>query len=81
MEVKNVNSYNLSNINKGSKDLLSDKFDDNESELEDFEVIIKKVSAQTGLMNEYKQWLQVLLNVLNNNHDFEYYKLIKNVRK
>lgn len=68
------------NINiKGNKDFLSEKFDDNESELEDFNSIYKKIQTQTGLMSEYKQWLQVLLNVLNNNNDFEYYKLIKNV--
>lgn len=68
------------NINsKGNKDFLSEKFDDNESEMEDFNSIYKKIQTQTGLMSEYKQWLQVLLNVLNNNNDFEYYKLIKNV--
>lgn len=48
-------------------------------ECEDINVINQKILSQKTIMEEYKNWLKMLLNILNNNNDFDYYQQIKNV--
>lgn len=45
---------------------------------DDINIINQKVLSQKSIMEEYRHWLKMLLNIVKQN-DFEYYPHIKNV--
>lgn len=47
-------------------------------ECEDKEVFKQKISSQKEVIKEYKNWSQMLCNILNGSHNFEYYNQITN---
>ena len=46
-------------------------------EVDDINILQQKVLSQKGIMEEYRNWLKMLLNILNNNEDFSYHAPIK----
>lgn len=46
-------------------------------ECEDQNVFEQKLAAQSNVIKEYKSWINMLLNILNNDNKFQYYNQIK----